>query len=180
MDAPGVQTLLGAAGACPEIVHNGKTWRIGHPTQRAKAVLEELAVSKATAEIRALKGALPPDAYSELFAELAARISAGDYRTWGAGWQRVVFSPLNAHLFLLSLLRECHPAATEADAKELAAGEPEQVHVALLRVVPGFLSLLLEGLPLNPAQRTRMETTILAALQPPNQLGEPSPRTSAA
>lgn len=166
METPGVQTLLGAAGACPEIAHNGKTWRLGHPTQRAKAALEELVAGKAIAEIRSLKSALPPDAYAELFAELATRISAGDYRTWGPGWQRIVFSPANAHLFLLSLLRECHDNASEADAKKLALGEPEQVRLALLRVAPGFLSLLLEGLPLQPEQKQQFETAVTSALQP--------------
>ena len=168
MDSPGVQTLLGAAGACPEIPHQGKVWRIGHPTQRAKAVLEELAVAKATAEIRALKNVVPADAYSELFAELTTRISAGDFRTWGTGWQRIVFGGVNAHLFLLSLLREHHRDATEDDARSLAANEPEQVQAALVRVVPGFLSLLLAGLPLSPDQRNRIESTVQTTfLQPP-------------
>jgi hypothetical protein len=127
--------------------------------------------SKATAEVRALKGVLPADAYSELFAELANRISAGDYRTWGPGWQRIVFGGTNAHLFLLSLLRENHKEATEADAKALALGEPEQVQLALVRVVPGFLSLLLDGLSLNPNQRRQIECIVRAVFQPPTTIG---------
>jgi len=180
MDSPSVQTMLGAAGACPEIVFQGKTWKIGHPTQRAKAVLEELAVSKATAEVRALRSVLPADAYSELFAELTNRISAGDYRTWGPGWQRIVFGGTNAYLFLLSLLRENHKDAAEADAKALAVGEPEQVQTALVRVVPGFLSLLLDGLPLNPDQRRQIESTLLSAFPSLSQPPQPFMRTNAA
>jgi hypothetical protein len=153
MDTPGIGTMLGAAGACPEIDLKGNRWKIGHPTQRAKAVLEELAVAKAVAEIRRLKGILPPDAYAETFAELTSRIAAGDYRTWGGGWQRVVLAPGNSHLFLLSLLREHHPQASEDDARALALGEPEQVGAALARVVPGFFSLLLDPLPLQETQR---------------------------
>jgi hypothetical protein len=176
MDIPSVQTFLGAAGACPEIAFQGKTWKIGHPTQRAKAVLEELAVSKATSEIRALKGTLPADAYGELFSELTNRISSGDYRTWGPGWQRIVFSGNNAHLFLLSLLRECHKDATEAEARALALGEPEQVQAALVRVVPGFLSLLLDGLPLSPEHRLAAEMAFQMAF---NQLAETEESASA-
>lgn len=166
---------LGAAGACPEISFQGKTWKVGHPTGRARSVLEELAVAKATAEVRSLKTALPPDAYAEMFTELCGRISAGDYRTWGAGWQRIIFGTQNSHLFLLSLLRENHPEATEADAKAIGFGCPEEVQLALARVVPDFFALLLQGLPLSPEQKAQMEglvAEVVARLKAPSA---PSP-----
>jgi hypothetical protein len=156
---------LGAAGACPEISFGGKTWKIGHPTGRAKAALEELAVGRAVWHVRELKGVLPHDDYQATFRELTASISAGDYKTWGDGWQRMLFSGVNnGVLFVLALLRECHPEATEADARNLAANEPEQVNAALARVIPDFLCKLLDGLPLSTEERTQAEARIRGSM----------------
>jgi hypothetical protein len=63
-------------------------------------------------------------------------------------------------------LRENHPEATEEDARKLAISEPEQVQLALARVVPGFFDLLLSGLPLPPDQRAKVRAA-LTALQTP-------------
>ena len=175
---PSVQNTLGAAGACPEIPLDGRVWRVGHPTQRAKAALEEFAASAAVNEVLSLKGVLPAAAYSELWAQTARDVQGRSFRTWGPGWQRVVFDPLNAHLFLWSLLRECHPDATEADAKRLMAAEPERVSLALARVVPDFFRLLLAGLSLTADQQTQAEAALAAfaaTLAPPKA---PSPPTN--
>lgn len=162
--APGVQQILGSSGASPEIHLDGKAWKIGWPTQRAKAALEELAAAKAVAEVRALKGALPPDAYAEMFAELTASISAGDYRTWRAGWQRQIIGGGNSQLFLLSLLRENHPTATEADAVRLAREAAEEVAAALARVTPGFFDVLLAGLNLTADQQAKTRELVAEAV----------------
>jgi hypothetical protein len=135
--------VLGSSGPCPEITVKGKTWKIGHPTQKAKAELENLAVRAAVSEVRSLKEVLPADAYKEAFAELTASISARDFRTWGTGWQRIVWGPQSVHLFLLSLLREHQSQATESDAIELATSAPEELAAALAQVVPSFVLLLL-------------------------------------
>jgi hypothetical protein len=164
MAAEGIGTFLGDAGACPEIEFEQHIYQIGHPTQRAKACLEELAAAKAVAEIRKLKTSLPADAYSEMFAELNKSIAAGDYRTWGPGWQRIVLAGGNAHLFLLSLMRERNPKVDEKLARALAIAEPEQVGAALARVVPGFFSLLLDELPLQKEQRQAADLVLKEAV----------------
>lgn len=146
-------TFLGAAGACPEIPVNGRVWRLGHPTQRAKAELEKLAVQQATDRVLELRPALDPPAYAAVFAGLMSQIQRGHFKTWGAGWQEVVFDPANAHLFLLSLLRECHPEATADDVAALAEAEPDRVQAALAQVVPGFFEVTLAGMRLTPDQR---------------------------
>lgn len=173
-ETPGLQQMLGAAGACPEIHCDGKVWKVGHPTQRAKAELERLAVAAALDEVRSLKNVIPPDAYQEMFGEVTRQITAKEFRTWGPGWQRSVFGASSAHLFLTSLLRECHPNATPADALRLTQECPEEVTAALAQVVPGFLSVLLAGVPMTSDQRTKI-TEILANLntQPPS----PTPST---
>jgi hypothetical protein len=150
---PGVQTMLGAAGAPARVQWRGKPWLVGHPVQKAKAELEEIAAAAAVAEVRALKGALPSDAYAELWKDTVAAIQAKEFRTWGPGWARTVFARENAHLFLLSLLRCDQPHATEDDARGMAAEEPEQVTAALARVVPDFFAHLLAGLTVPPDQR---------------------------
>lgn len=156
-ESPTVTTMLGASGACPEVKLNGKTWRIGHPTQKAKAELETLAVQQAVAEVTALKGILPPDQYKEMFDSVRDAITAKHYKTWGDGWQRIVWGPMSAHLFLLSLIRENHQDATEDDAMALAGGAPEQVAAALAQVVPSFLLLLLsERKDVTPEQREKI------------------------
>lgn len=178
-----VSDTLGAAGACPEVRVGNKVWKIGHPTQRAKACLEQLAVQVASAEVRALKDVLPPDAYAEVFREFTDSVSARHYRTWGPGWQRVVWGPQSAHLFLLSLLRENHPDATEGDARALAAADPEAVALAVLQVTPNFVRLLLAERPeLTPEQRAKVEGAVAAALAktPHPDPPAPTPPTPAA
>ena len=90
--------------------------------------------------------------------------AAGDYKTFGAGWQRIIQHPGNAHLFLLSLLREHHPEATELDSQTLAMQAQELVAAALVRVVPRFFAILLDGLPLPTDQRAQIQAAILSAV----------------
>lgn len=138
---PGVGVVLGAAGAAPEIRSGGKTYTVAHPTQRAKARLEKIVKAAALNEVRELKGVLDPAAYQEAFAEAVK--SLPDYKTWGPGWQRVVFNPANGHLHLWSLLQEHHPDADEALALELSRGAPEEVAAALAQTLPDFFQMLL-------------------------------------
>lgn len=146
-DVPGVQTILGDAGAFPEITYKGKVWRFGHPTQRAKAQLEELVVSEAVKGITSLKTVLPPQDYRELMSEIQRSISAGDYRTWGPGWMQVISTADGQNLFALSLLREKHPEATLDDVRGLLTDMPDETALAVKRVVPDFLGLLVEAYP---------------------------------
>ncbi len=178
-----VGTVLGAAGACPEIELNGKVWKIGHPTQRAKAELEKLAVGTAVAEMMELKDVMPEASFKALFSELTDSIAAKHYRTWGPGWQRVVWGPQSTHLFLLSLLRECHPNASEDDARQLAAAEPEQVTAALLQVIPNFVSLLLlSDKRITPEQREKAMGVVTERLSTLAQASgtQPQPEPTAA
>lgn len=162
--ADGVQQMLGDAGACPEIQWNGKVWRIGHPTQRAKAALEELAAAKAVTEVTALRAALPPAVYAELFDGVLKDVASGAYRTFGPGWVRQTTGPAGPALFLLSLLRERHPEATEADAIGLAAAKGDELKAALARVVPGFFDLALESHPAPPEAKALIRGQIAAAM----------------
>lgn len=165
-----IQNLLGDAGACPEISWNGKVWRIGHPTQRAKAVLEELVAAKAIGEVTALKTALPPETYAEVFQGVLDRVSGGEFRTFGRGWVNLTTGGTGAVLFLLSLLRERHPDATESDAIGLAADRGDEVQGALGRVIPSFFELLLETSAIPAQQKQAVRAALgqaLSAAPPP-------------
>src|ERR1700757_3924286 len=142
-DPASVVTMLGNSGAFPEIPLDGKVWKIGHPTQRAKAVLESLAIQKATDEVLSKEGVLPPAAFERVWESFTDKIAGGDFKTWRKGWRKAVFGPPET-LFLLSILRENHPEATEKDALKIMIQKPRQLQVAYMEVVPGFLSLLME------------------------------------
>ena len=173
---PSITTILGSAGACPEITALGKTWKIGHPTQRAKAVLEQLVVASAVAEVRQLKDVLPPDAYAETFRELTDAIASRHYKTWGAGWQRIVWGPRSGYLFLLSLLREHHPTATEDDVAALAGAAPEEVTAALIEVTPNFIRLLLlDRKDITPEQQAAIQGVMTDLIEKMTQKLAPSP-----
>lgn len=178
---PGVQTMLGAAGAPARVKFRGREWLVGHPIQKAKGELEEIAAGAAVDEVLALRGVLAPVAYADMWKETVLAIQGREFRTWGPGWTRIVFARENAHLFLLSLLRCDQPHATAADATAMAAEEPEQVTAALARVVPGFFAYLLAGLKVPPDQRAKFEAKLasitaqfLSTLTPPNS---PTPPT---
>ena len=155
---PGIQSALGDAGACPEITHKTKVWKLGHPTQRAKAALEELVTAAAVKEVTGLKAVLPVTDYRELLAELQSAISAGAYRTWGDGWKRVIGGTDGSVMFLLSLLRERQPEATIEDAWGLATDKGDEIGLAMIRVVPGFFALLVEAypVPLPPEKKVEL------------------------
>jgi hypothetical protein len=167
-----VGTLLGAAGACPEIVFNGKVWRIGHPTQKAKSCLETLALAKGSEGIAALKNAIDATAYKEYFESHKADVQNGQYMTWGEKWHEIVFSGKNTHLFLLSLMRTLHPEASETDAILLAVNKPEEVQLALVQVVPDFLGFLLDDPKVPVEQKPAVRDQIMAIFQktPPSPL----------
>ena len=155
-NVPGVQQLLGDAGALPEIKANGKTWLIGFPTQRAKAALEELVTAAAVNEVVSLKPILPPQSYGELMSDLRNAVGAGDYKTWGSGWQRVLAGTDGGNLFLCSLLRERQANATVEDAAAVAMACPDEVAMALARVAPPFYLLLMEKLPVSEESKAEM------------------------
>lgn len=163
----GAQALLGESGATPEVEWNGVTWKIGHPVQRAKAVLEELAAAKAVRSVVALKSALAPAEYAEAYSEVLRQVTAGDFRTWGVGWVRQVAGADGSALFLLSLLRCHHPQATEADAAGLLAACPGEVNAAVERVTPRFFDLLVSAVPgLTPEARADLTALFRARLTP--------------
>lgn len=176
--ADGALAALGDAVPPPEVRFNGKPWRIGHPTQGAKAELEKLVVQVAEQSVDDLKGVLPAARHAALVKRLDDRIMARQWQTWGPLWSETVNGPLSFPLFLLSLMKPHHPEATVADAQSLWLGVNRECRNALVMVLPGFFDLLAASLPGDAADRAasarEMVAELLAALSRPVLTAAPS------
>lgn len=150
--SPGVQTILGQAGACPIVEWAGKRWKIGHPTQGAKAILEELCAAQATQEITRQKRFTPAQAYAENVAELGRAIRKGEYRTWHPGWTDIIGGLDGDLLFLMSLMVPWDEAITLGDVRALHDAKGDEVHLAVARVTPPFFDELMKAIPKNVAK----------------------------
>ncbi len=160
-----VQQLLGDAGACPEIEWQGKVWKIGHPTNRARGALEELVAAKAVTSITKLEGVMPPAVYAAMFADVMRDIKLERYKTFDKLWVEQTQGSSGAVLFLQALLRERHPEATEADAISLAMGKDNEVQAAIARVAPGFFDMLVASATnLNPEQKATLAAAIRSSI----------------
>lgn len=165
----GVAAMLGEAGGCPAVELDGRAWKIGHPVQKAKALLETYLAASAVEEVEALQGAVPPATYQKMFKDTLAAVRAKHFRTWGPGWAAAVEGPEGNYLFLLSLLLVHQPEATVADARALLVHRPLATLCALEQVAGDFFSLLAADLAEPPEeQRARagaMAATFLAGLK---------------
>jgi hypothetical protein len=147
---PDVSDVLGASGACPEIVVgegvHAKKWVIGWPIQTAKTRLRKLLIGIAEENIRESCEGLSPAFVKHTMKSFTDAVRDGEYKTWGAGWLAAYNTPRGQLMFLLSLLQENHPHATEADAIRLFRDKGEEVTLALLCVAPPFFSILMDDL----------------------------------
>lgn len=146
---PAVGDVLGPAGACPEIVHNGKTWKIGHPDQAAKDRLEKLVVADAWANVKAaLIGDDEHDA--ELKASYQESVRNREYRTGGKLWAKAFGRVDGQVLFYLSLIQANHPDATSQDVLSLMADKPDEFLTAIELVTPRFFFVAAAAMGLPP------------------------------
>lgn len=179
----GAFAALGAAVPPPEIQFDGAVWKIGHPTQRAKAELEKLVAQAAEQNLADLRDVLSPARYAEREAKLDAALLARQWQTWGTLWAEVMNGPLAFPLFLASLLRPHHPSATTAQAEALWLGENRACRTALAMVLPDFFSLLVASLPADEAARQAAAVVwaaeVLGRLPGPQPIVSPSTTPSA-
>ncbi len=169
----GVGPILGASGACPTIDYAGKVWKVGHPTQKAKGELECLVAACAYENVEKLRGVLPAALFKQKSDELDRQIFGGQQRTWGPLWSAVNSGPDGTPLFLLSLLRQNHEAATMADARGMWRDKNREVNLALAQVIPDFFTLMADDLPVPPEQRAELIATSIAEFL--SQLTQPTP-----
>lgn len=157
--------VLGAAGACPEIEHGGKVYRLGYPTGGARATLEELVAKYADDSLLALRGVYAPERFAAEMEAHNARLRRREYRVGRAIWNEVMGDEEAAGLlFALALFRQNHPDLTADDLRGLMAAEPDRVKAALIRVVPDFLRGLGRELSLTPRQTEELTAQAQATL----------------
>jgi len=168
-ETPGVVQMLGEAGGCPEVEWGGRKWKVAHPVQKAKALLELYLAAEAVAEVEALEGVLPPDRYKRAYDSTLAAVRGKHFRTWGPGWQAAVEGADGNYLFLLSLLKVHQPDATVADARALLVNRPLATLAALETVCADFFSALAADLLEPPAgqaaRAAEMTARFLSALR---------------
>lgn len=169
--ATGISPVLGAAGPCPTVVHQGKTWTVGHPTQKAKAWLEKLVAASALETVNELKDVLPSDEWAAEKAKVDKQIFAKQHRTWGPLWTTVTSGEDGDAIFLLSLLKLHHPEATMADARELHLNANQDVGLAFAEVLPSFFTILTETYPVIAEDRPAVAAEYAKAfkLSPPKK-----------
>lgn len=154
---PAVGDVLGPAGACPEILHNGKTWKIGHPDQAAKDRLEKLVVADAWNNVKAaLLG--DPEHDEELKASYQESVRNREYRTGGKLWARAFSRTDGQVLFYLSLIQAHHPEATSQDVVSLMADKPDEFLTAIELVTPRFFFVAAEAMGLPPDKQQTWAT----------------------
>lgn len=174
----GAVAALGPAAGPIDIPHAGKTWRLGHPDQRAKAELEKLVVALAEDNLAASKEVVSAARYAALEKRLDDHMLARRWQTWGDLWAQTVNGPDGFTLFLLSLLRPHHEGATLTDARALWLSANRRCRGALVMVLPGFFDLLAADLPAEEGDRReaarKMAVEVLANLQQPMLTDSPS------
>ena len=152
-----LNATLGESGACPEIVHNGKTWKVGYPTQKAKAILNNLVVAYASAEIQTASESLPPALYQQMLSDFTTKIGQRYYKTWHQGWIEIAMGQDGDILFLLSLVKLHQPNATENDARMLFEECGPMVQTAMAQVMPVFFQILEADYPSQLPKENRAQ-----------------------
>jgi hypothetical protein len=176
----GIAAALGAAGPCPTVRWNSKTWKVGHPVQAAKAELEMAVFEIAQANLDAMRPVLKKGQYEAKCRNLDLQIEGGHHKTGGPLWQAVNTGPDGLAAFMLSLLRQNHPEATLDDARGImtSAESYRDSRRALAVVVPGFFQILVASLvPLpedRPAALAQYVAEFLASIQEPPSSPTPS------
>lgn len=164
IQAEGVGPVLGDAGPTPEFHWNGKTWKIGHPIQRAKAELESLVCDYVFRHLEAMRGVWPEAKFAAKEAELELQVLGGHHRTWGSLWRSVTSGPDGNALFLLALLRVHAPATTLAEASVLWNASPRQLRIAYAAVIPGFFAHLVSLRPGTTEEKAATLATVVAGI----------------
>lgn len=151
---------------CPEIECNGTTWKVGHPTGRAKELLNSIIIAEDGAALLKQRGVLPAEMYDSMEERFQQAIADGEYRAvFGAKWQAAMRKrgPL---LFLFSLIKLNHPKATVADVERICRDCAPQVKVALLQVIPDFFPVLAEDERIPPEKRGELAKKLAETIQP--------------
>lgn len=164
--------VLGAAGACPAVEWRGGTYTLGHPTQAAKdrycdALLD---AERGAIDAQFARGWITAAEKADKYDALGLRADQLEHKTGGPLWREYAGGNgkkflAGMHLFVWSLFREHHPDVTVATVREMFAGCPDLLKLAVRRVVPGFFDWLAEGLSVPRPELDRLTAPVMAQLE---------------
>jgi hypothetical protein len=127
-------------GVPAEVEHDGKVYRLGPATQKAKGILEELLAGIAIRNVTRLKSVLGAD-YQSAYDSILKQVASGEYTTGKPGWLAALNSEAGAVAFTLSLFRVNHPGMTADECTAIAEAMPDEVNAAVTRIAPGFFTM---------------------------------------
>lgn len=145
-------------GIAAEFEHDGKVWKIGPATQKAKGILEELLAGIAIRNVTTLRNVLPLNEYQPAYDAIVKAVGSGEYRTGKPGWLAALNGEAGSVAFTLSLFRVNHPNMTTDECVALAEAKEDEVQAAVARVAPGFFKMAF------PKMTDEMMATIIASL----------------
>lgn len=185
MDPTTTQLLGDASGVRPAFEFEGVSYRVGHPTQAAKARYESLIVAaeKDVIERMAADGLLTPAERREEYAALTRKVAQEQAHKCGgslwASYFRGDKTTVGLALFQLALLDVgggdggFRPGAIGDLPAAVAMLADEAAQLAFAEVVPLFLKLVTDALPAR--QRTPdVLAAVAAALATLTPSGTPS------
>lgn len=178
MQAASIQDALGTHGECPIVRWNGNEYRLGHPTQRAKARFEEAVVQAEQRAIEALTGRAPQSVVDARWDRLGGQIDRREYATGGELWRKYVGGSeavAGVSMFAWCLFAENHPTIKLDDVRAMTASDSPGLRLALRRVTADFLDLLLDTVK-DPIQRAMVTDRAGPMMQEIRQLfADPAP-----
>lgn len=141
---PAVLDVLADAGPPLTVQYEGRTYRLGFPTQAAKARYENLVLKAETDMVLRQKAFLPPDDYQMRCDKLSEQINGRAFATGEPLWMKYSLSPTGWLLWVQSLFGEHHPEITAEDVVKLLSAKGEEVRFLLGAVVPSFFAWTLD------------------------------------
>lgn len=162
--ADGAMAALGAAVPPPEVQWNGKAWKIGHPTQGAKALLERLVLQTAEANLDAAKGVLSEKRFAAEEKRFGDALMGRTWATFGELWLATMNGPAAFPLFLASLVQQHHPEFAPELARQMWLERNTACRTALVQVLPDFFGVLSADMPADEEQKRAFAATFAAGV----------------
>lgn len=127
--------LLGNAGSCYVIEHNGKKYKMSRMIGRVKAQWELYLRSQHVAMLKELRDVLPPDLYQEEAKAYGDKLKAGYFRAEGEHSKEKLESPEGRLEILRICFSEYHPEMGAEELTDLLLHKSDEVEI-------GFMALM--------------------------------------
>lgn len=167
-----VTVSLGASGVCPPVEFGGKTYRLGHPTQVAKADYELgiIEAEKRSIAQQLKHGIISPAEAAAERSKLGSALDRGDQKAGKPLWLAYTFGHpetgdtsrvmTGLMIYVHGLFRQNHPDLTFADVGAIWDGAGEDLKLAMKQVVPSFFTWAADAMSLPPDARAQIAATV--------------------